>query len=195
MTLTSIFALSVGAVLVNNFVLVKFLGICPFMGTSKRTDTAVSMGVAVTFVMTAASMLTWFFNDLFLIPFELEYLQTIVFILVIASLVQLVEMVLRKLSPPLYSALGIYLPLITTNCAVLGVALLNIQEGYNFLESTLNGFMSGVGFLLALVLFSGVRERMAFADCPKPFRGLPIALIAASLLAMAFMGFSGLKIG
>ena len=195
MTLTSIFALSVGAVLVNNFVLVKFLGICPFMGTSKRTDTAVSMGVAVTFVMTAASMLTWFFNDLFLIPFELEYLQTIVFILVIASLVQLVEMVFRKLSPPLYSALGIYLPLITTNCAVLGVALLNIQEGYNFLESTLNGFMSGVGFLLALVLFSGVRERMAFADCPKPFRGLPIALIAASLLAMAFMGFSGLKIG
>lgn len=195
MTLTSIFALSVGAVLVNNFVLVKFLGICPFMGTSKRTDTAVSMGVAVTFVMTAASMLTWFFNDLFLIPFELEYLQTIVFILVIASLVQLVEMVLRKLSPPLYSALGIYLPLITTNCAVLGVALLNIQEGYNFLESTLNGFMSGIGFLLALVLFSGVRERMAFADCPKPFRGLPIALIAASLLAMAFMGFSGLKIG
>ena len=195
MTLTSIFALSVGAVLVNNFVLVKFLGICPFMGTSKRTDTAVSMGVAVTFVMTAAGMLTWFFNDLFLIPFELEYLQTIVFILVIASLVQLVEMVLRKLSPPLYSALGIYLPLITTNCAVLGVALLNIQEGYNFLESTLNGFMSGVGFLLALVLFSGVRERMAFADCPKPFRGLPIALIAASLLAMAFMGFSGLKIG
>ncbi|MBR4867006.1 MAG: electron transport complex subunit RsxA [Clostridia bacterium] len=195
MTLTSIFALSVGAVLVNNFVLVKFLGICPFMGTSKRTDTAVSMGVAVTFVMTAASMLTWFFNDLFLIPFDLEYLQTIVFILVIASLVQLVEMVLRKLSPPLYSALGIYLPLITTNCAVLGVALLNIQEGYNFLESTLNGFMSGIGFLLALVLFSGVRERMAFADCPKPFRGLPIALIAASLLAMAFMGFSGLKIG
>ncbi|MBR5868839.1 MAG: electron transport complex subunit RsxA [Clostridia bacterium] len=195
MTLTSIFALSVGAVLVNNFVLVKFLGICPFMGTSKRTDTAVSMGVAVTFVMTAASMLTWFFNDLFLIPFELEYLQTIVFILVIASLVQLVEMVLRKLSPPLYSALGIYLPLITTNCAVLGVALLNIQEGYNFLESTINGFMSGIGFLLALVLFSGVRERMAFADCPKPFRGLPIALIAASLLAMAFMGFSGLKIG
>ncbi len=195
MTFKEIFALSIGAMLVNNFVLVKFLGICPFLGTSKRTDTAVSMGISVTFVMTAASMLTWLFNDLFLIPFELEYLQTIVFILVIASLVQLVEMILRKLSPPLYSALGIYLPLITTNCAVLGVALLNIQEGYNLLGSTLNGFMSGLGFFIALVLFSSIRERMEFAECPRAFRGLPIALIAASLLAMAFMGFSGLKIG
>jgi len=195
MSLSAIFSLAIGAMLVNNFVLVKFLGICPFLGTSKRTDTAVSMGISVTFVMTAASMLTWFFNDLLLIPLELEYLQTIVFILVIAALVQLVEMVLRKLSPPLYSALGIYLPLITTNCAVLGVALLNIQNGYGFLESTLNGFMSGLGFFIALVLFSSIRERMSFADCPKAFRGLPIALIAASLLAMAFMGFSGLKLG
>lgn len=195
MTFRELFSLSIGAMLVNNFVLVKFLGICPFLGTSKRTDTAVSMGISVTFVMTAASMLTWLFNDLFLIPFELEYLQTIVFILVIASLVQLVEMVLRKLSPALYSALGIYLPLITTNCAVLGVALLNIQKGYGFLASTLNGFMSGVGFFIALVLFSSIRERMEFAECPRAFRGLPIALIAASLLALAFMGFSGLKIG
>ncbi|MBO4406436.1 MAG: electron transport complex subunit RsxA [Clostridia bacterium] len=195
MTALELLSLSLGAMLVNNFVLVKFLGICPFLGTSKRTDTAVSMGIAVTFVMTAASMLTWFFNDVLLIPLKLEYLQTIVFILVIASLVQLVEMILKKLSPPLYSALGIYLPLITTNCAVLGVALLNVQKGYGFLASTLNGFMSGIGFLIALVLFSSIRERMSFAECPKAFRGLPIALIAASLLAMAFMGFSGLKIG
>ena len=195
MTALELLSLSLGAMLVNNFVLVKFLGICPFLGTSKRTDTAVSMGIAVTFVMTAASMLTWFFNDILLIPLKLEYLQTIVFILVIASLVQLVEMILKKLSPPLYSALGIYLPLITTNCAVLGVALLNVQKGYGFLTSTLNGFMSGVGFFIALLLFSSIRARMSFAECPKAFRGLPIALIAASLLAMAFMGFSGLKIG
>lgn len=190
-----LFAISIGAILVNNFVLVKFLGICPFLGTSKRTDTAFSMGLSVIFVMTSASMLAWLANDLFLVPFGLEYLQTILFILIIAGLVQLVEMILKKLAPPLYTALGIYLPLITTNCAVLGVALLNVQEEYGFLASVLNGFMSGVGFLLALIIFSSIRERLSFSDYPKAFKGLPIALIAASLLAMAFMGFSGLKIG
>lgn len=195
MTLGELFAISIGAILVNNFVLVKFLGICPFLGTSKRTDTAVSMGLSVIFVMTSASMLTWLANDLLLVPFGLEYLQTILFILIIAGLVQLVEMILKKLAPPLYTALGIYLPLITTNCAVLGVALLNVQEEYGFLASVLNGCMSGIGFLLALIIFSSIRERLAFSDYPKAFKGLPIALIAASLLAMAFMGFSGLRIG
>ena len=193
MTALELLSLSLGAMLVNNFVLVKFLGICPFLGTSKRTDTAVSMGIAVTFVMTAASMLTWFFNDVLLIPLRLEYLQTIVFILVIAALVQVVEMFLKKKSPAVYKALGIYLPLITTNCAVLGVALTNVQDGYNFIESVLSGFGTAVGYTIAIVLLASIRSRIREEDLPAPLRGAPIVLISAALMSIAFMGFSGLS--
>ncbi len=192
--LGELFALSIGAILIENFVLVKFLGICPFMGVSKKTETAFGMGMAVTFIMTLASAITWALNTFVLIPFELDYLQTIAFILVIASLVQFVEMVLQKIMPSLYSALGIYLPLITTNCAVLGVALLNVQNQYNFLYSVVYGFSAAVGFMLAIVLFSAVRERLEHSNIPKAFKGYPIALIAAALLSIAFMGFQGLKL-
>ncbi len=192
--LTSILIAFVSAVFINNFVLVKFLGICPFLGVSKKIKTAVGMGAAVIFVMTFASAVTWLVYEYMLKPLELGYLQTIAFILVIAALVQLVEMVLQKFSQTLYKALGVYLPLITTNCAVLGVCLLNleIQGDARFLMSVLNGAFSGVGFTLAIVLFAGIRERLETANVPKCLEGFPISLIAASLVSLAFLGFQGL---
>ena len=180
------------AIFVNNYVLAKFLGICPFLGVSKKVETAVGMGVAVTFVIGVASLITWLVQYCLLVPLHIEYLQTIAFILVIAGLVQFVEMVIKKVSPTLYSSLGVYLPLITTNCAVLGVAILNIQSGYNLVETVVNGVGAALGFLLAIVLFAGVRERLETAVIPKCFEGFPIALISASLLSIAFLGFSGL---
>ncbi|MGM9641358.1 MAG: electron transport complex subunit RsxA [Faecousia sp.] len=194
MSLTTILSIAIGAILTNNFILVKFLGICPFMGVSKKPDTALGMGMAVTFVMTLASLVTWVVYRYILVPLNLQYAQTFVFILIIAAIVQVVEMFLKKSVPTLYQALGIYLPLITTNCAVLGVALLNVQEGYNLIESLVYGFAGGLGFILAIFLFSAVRQRVEEAECPRSFKGFPIALVAAGLLALAFMGFSGLKI-
>lgn len=195
MSFTEIVSLSLAAVLVENFIFVKFLGICPFIGVSKKTDTAVGMGFAVIFVMTVASAATFLVNEYILVKFDLMYMQTVAFILIIASLVQFLELFLMKMIPSLYQALGIYLPLITTNCAVLGVALLNVSNELNFIGSVLNGFMSGVGFTLAIVLFASVRERLAVtAECPKPFEGFPMALVTASLLSIAFMGFQGLSI-
>ena len=191
----SIVGILVAAILSENFILVKFYGICPFMGVSKKIDTALGMGMAVTFVMALASAACWAVNELLLIPLDLGYMQTVAFILVIASIVQVVEMFLKKAVPALYKALGIFLPLITTNCAVLGVALVNVQKGYNFLLSVLNGVAGGLGFLVAIVLFASLRERVDKSDCPQCFKGYPITLIAAGLLALAFMGFSGLKIG
>ena len=193
-TFVALFTISLNAILAENFILVKFLGICPFMGVSKKTDTAFGMGLAVIFVMGLASAATWAVNEFLLVRLELEYMQTVVFILVIAALVQFVEMFLQKALPALYQALGIYLPLITTNCAVLGVALLNIQNSYTFIESVIYGVTGGVGFTLAIVLFSSVRERLEDCDCPKAFKGFPLALIAAGLLALSFMGFSGFKV-
>ena len=181
-------------ILVNNYVLVQFLGICPFLGVSKKVDTAVGMGIAVTFVMGLASAVCYVVNQFVLIKFGLEYMQTVTFILVIASLVQFIEMFLQKSMPSLYTALGIYLPLITTNCAVLGVVLLNVQNSYGFIESVVYGITGGLGFLLAIVLFASIRERLVFADYPKAFEGFPIALVTAGLMALAFMGFSGLKV-
>ena len=189
----SLVSISLGAILINNFIFSQFLGICPFLGVSQKVDTAVGMGLAVTFVMGLASALCYVVN-IVLVKLGLDYMQTLAFILVIASLVQLVEMFLKKTIPSLYSALGVYLPLITTNCAVLGVALLNIQNNYNFIESVVYGVTGGLGFLLAIVLFASVRERLQFAEYPKSFEGFPIALVSAGLLALAFMGFSGLKI-
>ena len=189
----SLLGILLSAILTENFILVKFYGICPFMGVSKKIDTALGMGMAVTFVMALASAACWAVN-LLLVWLELEYMQTVAFILVIASIVQVVEMFLKKSVPALYKALGIFLPLITTNCAVLGVALVNVQEGYDFLQSVVNGAAGGLGFTLAIVLFASMRERVDKADCPEAFKGFPIALIAAGLLALAFMGFSGLKI-
>ena len=193
MDITSLLSISLGAILVNNFIMVQFLGICPFMGVSKKMDTAVGMGFAVIFVMGLASALCYPVNQL-LVRLDLEYMQTVAFILVIAALVQFVEMFLKKSIPTLYEALGVYLPLITTNCAVLGVVLLNVQENYNFIESVVYGITGGVGFLLAIVLFASIRERLEFADPPKAFRGFPIALITAGLMALSFMGFSGLSV-
>lgn len=190
-TFAALVALSLNAILIENFIFSKFLGICPFLGVSKKTNTAVGMGFAVIFTMTLASALTYIVYRFILVPAGLEYLKTIAFIIVIASLVQFIEMFLQKSLPSLYSALGIYLPLITTNCAVLGVALLNITNEYNFLFSVVYGFTAGVGFLLAIVLLSLVRERIEYCDIPEPFRGFPIALIASGLLSIAFMGFSG----
>ena len=190
----TLFAISLNAILAENFILVKFLGICPFMGVSKKLDTSLGMGLAVIFVMALASAATWAVNEFLLVPLSLAYMQTVVFILVIAALVQFVEMFLQKALPALYQSLGIYLPLITTNCAVLGVALLNIQNGYTFLESVVYGITGGIGFTLAIVLFSSLRERLEDCDCPKAFRGFPLALIAAGLLALSFMGFSGFKV-
>ncbi|MBQ3356471.1 MAG: electron transport complex subunit RsxA [Oscillospiraceae bacterium] len=193
-TFVLLFTISLNAILAENFILVKFLGICPFMGVSKKTDTALGMGLAVIFVMGLASAATWLVNEYLLVALDLEFMQTVVFILVIAALVQFVEMFLQKALPALYQALGIYLPLITTNCAVLGVALLNIQNGYTFIESVIYGVTGGVGFTLAIVLFSSVRQRLEDCDCPKAFKGYPLALIAAGLLALSFMGFSGFKV-
>jgi electron transport complex protein RnfA len=194
MSITSLFSIALGAILVENYILVQFLGICPFLGVSKKTDTAFGMGMAVIFVMTIASAATWLVNKFLLIPLGLEYMQTVAFILVIAALVQFVEMFLQKSVPALYQALGIYLPLITTNCAVLGVALLNIRADYTFIESVVNGASGAIGFTLALLLFASIRERLQFSDYPKAFEGFPIALITAALLAMSFMGFSVLKV-
>ena len=188
-----ILLLMLSAVLVENYIFSKFLGICPFLGVSEKPDTALGMGFAVMFVMTLSSAATWAVYHFILVPFHLEFLETIAFILIIASLVQFIEMFLRKFIPALYEALGIYLPLITTNCAVLGAALLNIQNVYSFVESLAYGFASAAGFTLAIVIFAGVRVRISFADPPKSFRGVPIAMIAAGLIAMAFSGFSGMK--
>ena len=193
MDVTKLLSISLGAILVNNFILVQFLGVCPFMGVSRKMDTAVGMGFAVIFVMGISSALCYPVN-LLLEALDLGYMRTVAFILVIAALVQLVEMFLKKALPALYEALGVYLPLITTNCAVLGVVLLNVQERYNFIESVVYGVTGGAGFLLAIVLFAGIREQLAFADPPKAFQGFPIALITAGLMALCFMGFSGLQV-
>ena len=187
-------AITLGAVLANNFIFSQFLGICPFLGVSKKVDTAIGMGMAVTFVMGLASAVCFLVNNFILIPLDLGYMQTVAFILVIASLVQFIEMFLQKAMPSLYTALGVYLPLITTNCAVLGVVLLNVQSNYNFISSVVYGITGGIGFLVAIVLFASIRERLVFADYPKSFEGFPIALVTAGLMALAFMGFSGLKI-
>ncbi len=184
--------LVIGAVFVNNFVLSRFLGICPFLGVSKKIKTAMGMSGAVIFVMTAASAVTWSVQRFILVPAGLEYMQTIAFILVIAAFVQLLDILMKRFVPPLHAALGIYLPLITTNCAVLGVAVLNTQEGYGFVKSVLFGFSGALGFSLALLLFAGLRERLDRAQPPKAFEGVAIALVTAGLLSLAFMGFSGL---
>ena len=192
--LSSIITIALGAILINNFIFAQFLGICPFLGCSNKVDTAVGMGIAVVFVMGLASAICWVIDQFILVPLGLQFLQTLAFILVIASLVQLVEMFLKKSIPSLYAALGIYLPLITTNCAVLGVVLLNVQNNYNFIESVVYGITGGLGFLLAIYLFAVTRERLVFSDYPKCFEGFPIALITAGLMALAFMGFSGLVV-
>ena len=192
--LQALFGILFSAILTENFILVKFYGICPFMGVSKKMDTALGMGMAVTFVMALASAAAWAVDTFLLVPYDLQYMQTVAFILVIASLVQVVEMFLKKFVPALYKALGVFLPLITTNCAVLGVVLVNVQKGYDFLLSVVNGACGGLGFTLAIVLFASIRERVEKTDCPEVFKGVPITLISAGLLALAFMGFSGLKI-
>ena len=194
MEIFKLLSITLGAILANNFIFSQFLGCCPFLGVSKKVDTAVGMGVAVTFVMGLASAVCFVVNKYILIPLDLAYMQTVAFILVIASLVQFIEMFLQKAMPALYTALGVYLPLITTNCAVLGVVLLNVQNGYNFIESVVYGITGGLGFLLAIVLFASIRERLVFADYPKCWDGFPIALVTAGLMALAFMGFSGLKV-
>lgn len=186
--------MAITAIFVENFVLVKFLGICPFLGVSKKTDTAIGMGMAVTFVMVLASVMTWLVQRFILVPLNAEYLQTISFILVIAALVQFVEMFVAKVAPALYNALGIYLPLITTNCAVLGVAIINVQRNYTLIESMWYSFSAAIGFTLAIVLFSGVREKIEMNnDIPKALKGFPITLITAGLLSIAFLGFQGLS--
>jgi len=191
--MSSIFMIMFTAILTENFIFSRFYGCCPFLGVSDKPSTALGMGMAVTFVMTLSSAATWAVYNFLLEPFGLQYLKTIAFILLIATLVQFIEMFLRKFIPALYGALGIYLPLITTNCAVLGAALVNIEEGYSFVESVVFGFSAALGFTLAIVIFAGVRERLNFANPPKAFRGFPILLISASLAAMAFSGFSGMK--
>ena len=191
--LVKILLLMLSTVLVQNFIFSKFYGICPFLGVSDKPSTALGMGLSVTFVMTVSSAAAWAVYTFVLVPFHLEFLKTIAFILIIASLVQLIEMFLKKCVPVLYQALGIYLPLITTNCAVLGAALLNVQNGYDFLYSVAFGFSAAVGFLLAILIFAGVRERLRFSEPPKSFRGMPIVLISAGLIAMAFSGFAGIS--
>ena len=183
------------AIFVNNIVFAQFLGICPFIGVSRKISSAAGMGLAVTFVMALSTSATWLLQTCVLHPLGLDYMQTIAFILVIAALVQMLEIILRKIHPALYAALGVYLPLITTNCAVLGVALLTVQKAMPFLQSLVYAIATALGFLLALVLFAGIRQQLELVDVPRPMRGVPIALICAGLLAMAFMGFSGIKIG
>ncbi len=190
----SIITIALSAILINNFIFSQFLGCCPFLGCSSKVDTAIGMGLAVTFVMGLASAICWVVDTYILIPLSLGFLETLAFILIIAGLVQFVEMFLKKSIPSLYSALGIYLPLITTNCAVLGVVLLNVQYKFNFIQSTLYGVFGGLGFLLAIVLFASVRERIDLAEYPESFEGFPICLVSAALLALAFMGFSGMNI-
>ena len=182
----------INAIFVNNIVMAQFLGCCPFLGVSKKLDTAVSMGLAVTFVMALSSVITYIIQYCLLVPLHIEYMQTVVFILVIASLVQFVEMVIQKMSPALYNALGIYLPLITTNCAVLGVALINVQKDYTILQGTVYGLATAIGFTIAMVLMAGLREKMEYNDIPESFKGMPIVLLTAMLMSMAFMGFSGM---
>lgn len=188
----SYFAIIIGAIFVNNVVLAQFLGICPFLGVSSKVDTSLGMGAAVTFVMALSSIVAWSIQEFILVPLGIEYMQTIVFILVIAALVQMVEIVLKKVSPSLYQALGIFLPLITTNCAVLGVAILMIQKEFNLLQSFTYSVSTAMGFALALVIFAGLRERLELEDVPEAMKGIPVSLIVAAILAMAFMGFSGL---
>ncbi|MCF6460584.1 electron transport complex subunit RsxA [Clostridium sp. Cult3] len=188
----NVFTILISTIFVNNFVLARFLGICPFLGVSNKTETATGMSIAVTFVVTLSSIITYGIQKAILVKFGLEYLQTIVFILVIAALVQFVEMVMKKTSPTLYSALGVYLPLITTNCVVLGVAILNIQEGYTLVETIFNAIGASIGFGIALVLISGIREQLEFIDVPEALQGFPIALITAGLMSIAFLGFNGL---
>ena len=195
MSITGLLSIFLAAILTNNYILSKFLGICPFLGVSKKLDTAVSMSAAVIVVMVVATAVTWPIQTLLLDPLGLGYLQTIVFILIIAALVQFIETFMKKNMPPLYQALGVYLPLITTNCAVLGVTTLNISSGYNYIESLINSFGSGVGFLVAMVLFSGVRGRLETADIPKSLQGLPFTLVSASIVACSFLGFGGLVDG
>ena len=195
MSITGLLSIFLAAILTNNYILCKFLGICPFLGVSKKLDTAVSMSAAVIVVMVVATAVTWPIQTLLLDPPGLGYLQTIVFILIIAALVQFIETFMKKNMPPLYQALGVYLPLITTNCAVLGVTTLNISSGYNYIESLINSFGSGVGFLVAMVLFAGVRGRLETADIPKSLQGLPITLVSASIVACSFLGFGGLVDG
>ena len=186
--------IAIGSAIVNNVVLSQFLGLCPFFGVSKKVETASGMGLAVIFVMGLASAICWPINNLILVPLGLTFMQTVTYILVIASLVQFIEMFLKKAMPSLYEALGVYLPLITTNCAVLGVVLQNTQNNYDFITSVVYGVTGGIGFLLVIVIFASIRERMEFSKCPKAFEGFPIALMAAGLVALAFMGFSGLKV-
>ena len=201
MDVGKILAIAISMVFINNFILSKFLGLCPFLGVSKETKSATSMGLAVIFVMTCSAIITWLLYYFLLIPFNVEYLRTIVFILVIAAFVQFIEMVIRKNSPALYRSLGIYLPLITTNCAVLGVTILNIDNFFpsgqavkwGFAYSVFQAFFAGIGFLLALILMSGIRERLQFADTPRSMRGVAIAFVVASLMSMAFMGFNGFR--
>ena len=195
MSITGLLSIFLAAILTNNYILSKFLGICPFLGVSKKLDTAVSMSAAVIVVMVVATAVTWPIQTLLLDPLGLGYLQTIVFILIIAALVQFIETFMKKNMPPLYQALGVYLPLITTNCAVLGVTTLNISSGYNYIESLINSFGSGVGFLVAMVLFAGVRGRLETADIPKSLQGLPITLVSASIVACSFLGYGGLVDG
>lgn len=187
-----IFGILLSSILVNNYVLSKFLGCCPFLGVSKKVNTAVGMGMAVTFVMAIASVVTWLVHYYLLVPAHVEYLQTIAFILVIAALVQLIEMFLAKSVPALHASLGVYLPLITTNCCVLGVAITNIDEGFTLIETLFNGIGAALGFALAIILFAGIRERLEYSDIPKCMQGFPIALISAGLMSIAFMGFQGL---
>lgn len=186
-----LFAIFFAAIFVNNIVLIQFLGICPFLGVSKKVETAVGMGLAVTFVMTVTSIITWFIYEMILVPFEAQYLEYVAYILVIASLVQFIEMLLEKTSPTLYKALGIYLPLITTNCAILGLVLLNVLEGYNLIESTIHGVGSGIGFTVALLLMAGIREKLELAEMNDLFQGASIAFIIAGILSIAFSGFLG----
>lgn len=188
----NLFTILISTIFVNNYVFTRFLGICPFFGVSSKMETSIGMGIAVTFVTSFASAITWVIQKFILNPMEIQYLQTIVFILVIASLVQFVELAIRKLSPTLYSGMGVFLPLITTNCMVLGVTILNIQEGYGFIETITSGVGAALGFFLALVLIAGVREKLELADIPKPLQGFPIALISAGLMSIAFLGFNGL---
>ena len=188
----NLISIIIGSIFVNNYVLAQFLGICPALGVSKKMDTALGMGMAVTFVITLASIITKLINDLILMNFGLQYLRTIAFILVIASLVQFVEMFLKKASPALYNALGVFLPLITTNCVVLGVAILNVDKGYNMIQTIVNGISASIGFTLALILLSAIRERYEYANIPKSFRGIPLALLSLGLLSIAFFGFKGL---
>jgi len=190
--LGKIFIILLSSILINNFILSRFLGICPFLGVSQKISTAVGMGAAVTFVMALASVITYLAHYFLLEPLGMEYMQTLAFILIIAALVQFVEMVIQKTSPSLYQALGVYLPLITTNCAVLGVAILNINEKYDLFQTLVNGIGGALGFTLAIVLFAGIRERLETADIPEPFKGFPIAMITAGLMSVAFLGFQGL---